>query len=117
MPAVRALAKKLGVDLARVAASGAGGVVTLADVKAAAERGTAKAGAAPAAAARPAAYAAPASPPPPAARAAQALAPRDATVPYDADTPIRGVRRNMLRVMSEAHAQVVPTTLMDDADI
>jgi 2-oxoisovalerate dehydrogenase E2 component (dihydrolipoyl transacylase) len=38
-------------------------------------------------------------------------------VQYDADTPIRGVRRNMLRVMSEAHAQVVPTTLMDDADI
>jgi len=60
MPAVRALAKKLGVDLARVSASGAGGVVTLADVKQAAERGSAKVGApAPRA---PAAYA----PPPPA---------------------------------------------------
>jgi pyruvate dehydrogenase E2 component (dihydrolipoamide acetyltransferase) len=47
MPAVRALAKKLGVDLSRVAASGAGGVVTLADVKRAAEAGTAKVGAAP----------------------------------------------------------------------
>jgi pyruvate dehydrogenase E2 component (dihydrolipoamide acetyltransferase) len=45
------------------------------------------------------------------------MAPRDATVKLDSDEPIRGVRRNMLRVMSEAHAQVVPTTLMDDADI
>ena len=33
MPAVRALAKKLGVDLARVRASGADGTVSLADVK------------------------------------------------------------------------------------
>src|SRR5690606_36842848 len=28
-----------------------------------------------------------------------------------------GVRRNMVRTMSAAHAEVVPTTLMDDADI
>jgi pyruvate dehydrogenase E2 component (dihydrolipoamide acetyltransferase) len=112
MPAVRALAKKLGVDLSRVAATGAGGVVTLADVKQAAERGTAKPGAAPA---RTAAQPAPA--PAPAARATQALAPRDTSVKFDSDEPIRGVRRNMVRVMSEAHAQVVPTTLMDDADI
>ena len=54
MPAVRALAKKLGVDLSRVAASGAGGVVTMNDVKDAASKGTAKAGAAPAAATAPA---------------------------------------------------------------
>jgi pyruvate dehydrogenase E2 component (dihydrolipoamide acetyltransferase) len=45
------------------------------------------------------------------------MAPRDASVKFDSDEPIRGVRRNMVRVMSEAHAQVVPTTLMDDADI
>jgi pyruvate dehydrogenase E2 component (dihydrolipoamide acetyltransferase) len=114
MPAVRALAKKMGVDLSRVAASGAGGVVTLADVKRAAEGGSARVGAAPA---RPAAYATPAPAPAPAARAPQAMAPRDATVKLDSDEPIRGVRRNMLRVMAEAHAQVVPTTLMDDADI
>lgn len=48
VPAVRALAKKLGVDLTRVNPSGAGGVVTLKDVKDAAAAGTAKAGAAPA---------------------------------------------------------------------
>ncbi len=47
VPAVRALAKKLGVDLARVRPSGADGVVTLKDVKDAAAAGTAKLGAPP----------------------------------------------------------------------
>src|SRR5438445_4140710 len=42
VPAVRALAKKLGVDLSRVSPSGADGVVTLKDVKAAAAAGTAR---------------------------------------------------------------------------
>ena len=45
VPAVRALAKKLQVDLSKVVPSGAGGVVTLQDVKKAAEAGTAKLGA------------------------------------------------------------------------
>jgi len=31
--------------------------------------------------------------------------------------PLTGVRRNMARVMADAHAKVVPTTLCDDADI
>src|SRR5690606_33668022 len=30
---------------------------------------------------------------------------------------LKGVRRNMARVMAEAHANVVPTTLVDDADL
>jgi len=30
---------------------------------------------------------------------------------------LKGVRRNMARVMAEAHASVVPTTLCDDADL
>ena len=30
---------------------------------------------------------------------------------------LKGVRRNMARVMADAHAKVVPTTLSDDADI
>jgi len=124
MPAVRALAKKLGVDLSRVVPSGADGVVTMNDVKRAAEAGTAKP--LPASASRPTATAtAPArsyiaSPAPanlperaPAAQAGKG----DMVVKFDSDEPIRGVRRNMVRVMSEAHAQVVPTTLMDDADI
>ena len=45
MPAVRAMARKLGVDLARVRASGADGVVTMDDVKRAAADGSAKPGA------------------------------------------------------------------------
>ena len=120
MPAVRALAKKLGVDLSRVAPSGADGVVTMADVKRAAEAGTAKplpASTTRASAPAPGGYASPApssvalrAPPSPAGKG-------DSVVKLDIDEPIRGVRRNMVRVMSEAHAQVVPTTLMDDADI
>ena len=47
MPAVRALARKLGVDVARVRATGSDGVVTMNDVKQAAADGSAKAGAAP----------------------------------------------------------------------
>ena len=31
--------------------------------------------------------------------------------------PLKGVRRNMARVMADAHSKVVPTTLNDDADI
>src|SRR3546814_13735084 len=43
MPAVRAMARKLRVDLSRVRGTGADGVVTMADVKQAAADGTAKA--------------------------------------------------------------------------
>ena len=118
MPAVRALAKKLGVDLGRVAPTGAEGVVTLADVKRAAEAGSARVGAAPASAA-PMARSAPPMPRPAAPApmpAARSEMPR-ATAAMDTDEPIRGVRRNMVRAMSAAHAEVVPTTLMDDADL
>lgn len=120
VPAVRALAKKLGVDLARVAPSGAEGVVTLADVKRAAERGEARLGESP----TPSALRAPAPSiaapvadvrPPVAAMAPRAERPVDAV--FDTDAPIRGVRRNMVRSMAAAHAEVVPTTLMDDADL
>lgn len=119
VPAVRALAKKLGVDLTRVAATGADSVVTMSDVKNASANGSAK----PQVAARtqPAPMATASlfgndAPPAPAIRAASAPAVK-ADAPLDVDHPIRGVRRNMIRVMTEAHAQVVPTTLMDDADI
>jgi len=108
MPAVRALAKKLKVDLSRVAASGAGGVVTLADVKKAAAVG----GASAPIQARPAAPQMPAP-----SRPRPAPVARDADAKLDLDDPIRGVRRNMIRTMSQAHAEVVPTSLMDDADI
>ncbi|MEO8160885.1 MAG: dihydrolipoamide acetyltransferase family protein [Arenimonas sp.] len=117
MPAVRALAKKLGVDLSRVAPTGTDGVVTQADVKQAAAAGTARAGSAPAAPARAAAYAPPAPRAPMPTAATRSETPVRATAALDADEPIRGVRRNMVRTMSAAHAEVVPTTLMDDADL
>ena len=107
MPAVRALAKKMKVDLARVRATGADGVITLADVKAAAAnpstQSASPAPSAPVVASERPAAATPAFMPPPAGD--------------NKDEPIRGVRRNMLRSMSAAHAEVVPTTLMDDADL
>ncbi|MBH1662894.1 2-oxo acid dehydrogenase subunit E2 [Stenotrophomonas maltophilia] len=127
VPAVRATARKLGVARARVRATGADGAVTMADVKQAAANGTAKLGAAPA----PAAAAASAAPAP-----AQVSAPvqSEARTPLSAagkpmrtqppgvvakgqPEPLKGVRRNMARVMADAHSKVVPTTLNDDADI
>lgn len=126
VPAVRAMARKLGVDLSRVAATGTDGAVTMADVKQAAANGTAKLGAAPAPVA--AAYAAP--------TPAQVSVPvqSEARTPLSAagkpmrtqppgvvakgqPEPLKGVRRNMARVMADAHSKVVPTTLNDDADI
>ncbi|MGB8715622.1 MAG: biotin/lipoyl-containing protein, partial [Rhodanobacteraceae bacterium] len=46
VPAVRAMARKLKVDLSRVRATGEGGVITLKDVKQAAADGSARAGSA-----------------------------------------------------------------------
>ena len=126
VPAVRALAKKLKVDLARVTPTGADGVVTMADVKNAAANGSAQLGAAPARAAVPASagrHLAPQLPEPELARTATSLAGKPVrTAPpsvHASGQPeqLKGVRRNMARVMAEAHANVVPTTLVDDADL
>jgi pyruvate dehydrogenase E2 component (dihydrolipoamide acetyltransferase) len=160
VPAVRALARKLNVDLSRVIPSGAGGVVTPQDVKNAAAAGTATAGTANAAAGhsspRPSLASATggsvaggrASPPsdsptrravsstlPPAgeagARAPEGnqrtalsasgqpmrTAPPGPAPVFGQPDQVRGVRRNMARVMADAHAKVVPTTICDDADI
>jgi len=120
-PAVRALARKMKVDLSRVEPSGADNVVTAADVRRAAEEGpadveteTPQPASAPAettpqpepAAAAPSADAAPAARPAP--------QPEAASGEWE---PLRGTRRTMARVMSESQQRVVPTTLMDDADI
>jgi len=128
VPAVRALAKKLGVDLARVAPSGAGGVVTMQDVKNAAAAGTAKVGAAAPAPSRAGVAAAMPTPaataPVPAAQRTTLSAagkPMRTTPPSVAASgqpeQLKGVRRNMARVMADAHANVVPTTIVDDADL
>lgn len=76
-PAVRALAQRLGVDLALVGGSGPEGAITSADVE----------------------------------RAAATLA---GAGPVE---PLRGVRRAMARNMARAHAEVVPATVTDVADI
>ena len=124
MPAVRAMAKKLGVDLARVHASGADGAVTMQDVKQAAADGSARGATAPAPA--PARNIAPAAAPAPLATP-QRTALSASGKPMRTQPPgvsvsgqpeqLKGVRRNMARVMADAHAKVVPTTLSDDADI
>ncbi|GAA4854421.1 dihydrolipoamide acetyltransferase family protein [Luteimonas vadosa] len=123
MPAVRAMARKLKVDLGRVRATGKDGVVTMADVKQAAADGSAPAGAR----AR-AAHPGPTGAAPVAMRdASQRTALSAAGKPMRTRPPgesasgqpeqLKGVRRNMARVMADAHAKVVPTTLCDDADL
>src|SRR5229473_4534741 len=77
LPAVRALARKLDVDLNLVQASGPGGTITRADVE----------------------------------RAAKSLAEAGPA------EPLRGIRRAMAQRMAAAHAEVVRTTVNDEADI
>src|SRR5467141_3174490 len=77
LPAVRALAHKLDVDLNAVQATGPGGTITRADVE----------------------------------RAAKSLAEAG---PAEA---LRGMRRAMAQRMAAAHAEVVPATVTDEADI
>lgn len=143
MPAVRAQARKLGVDIARVRATGADGVVTLEDVKRAAAdpaqllpapagRGAGGEGAG----ARAASYSEPSSAPRSYERGAPSPGGRreeqrstlsqtgkpmrtqpPGVVAHGQPEQLKGVRRNMARVMADAHAKVVPTTLVDDADL
>ncbi|MDQ3288238.1 MAG: 2-oxo acid dehydrogenase subunit E2 [Pseudomonadota bacterium] len=132
MPAVRALARKLGVDLGRVRASGADGVVTMGDVKQAAADGSAKASAVGARSSGNQSQARHATPPAePSTSQGQKEQQRSALSqsgkPMRTQPPgvvasgqpeqLKGVRRNMARVMADAHSKVVPTTLSDDADI
>src|SRR5690606_20769664 len=109
MPAVRALARKLGVDLGRVEATGAEGVVTMADVKRAAADGSAKAGDAPRAAPR---GEAPRQGQAPSARSTVSQSGRPMrTQPPSVQASgqpeqLKGVRRNTARVMADAHSKV-----------
>jgi 2-oxoisovalerate dehydrogenase E2 component (dihydrolipoyl transacylase) len=124
VPAVRALAKKLGIDLATIAPTGADGVVTMGDVKQAAATTPARARArAPAVApATAGAQSVPARASPAAAASRPILRTNpDSTVQtdlrYGEPVQLKGVRRNMARVMADALSKVVPTTISDDADI
>ncbi|PNS09171.1 dihydrolipoamide acetyltransferase family protein [Solilutibacter silvestris] len=120
VPAVRAMARKLGVDIARVRASGPDGVVGMDDVKRAAADGSAKPGAAAAQRAVDAPMAA-STPVQQRSTLSQSGKPMRTQPPGVVVTgqpeQLKGVRRNMARVMADAHAQVVPTTLVDDADL
>lgn len=113
-PAVRALAKKLKVDLSTVEATGAGGVIRPSDVKAAAANPTqpTQATTAEKTAVTPK-VSEPVSKP-----ATQKTAPA-ASKPVVDDNwqQVKGSRRTMARVMQNSHANIVPTTIMDDADI
>ena len=121
VPAVAATARKLGVDIARVRASGPDGTVTMDDVKRAAADGSAKPGAAPAARAAAPAPAAPAAAPAQRSTLSQTGKPMRTQPPGAAASgqpeQIKGVRRNMARVMADARDRVVQTTLVDDADL
>ena len=102
VPAVRAMAKKLGVDLTQVTATGELGTITMADLKRAADTTTALS----VADELPTVRASPAG--------------RDQAAPAlqsGSAEPLRGLRRTMARTMAQAHAQVVPTTLMEDANL
>ncbi|MHB8475398.1 MAG: dihydrolipoamide acetyltransferase family protein [Steroidobacteraceae bacterium] len=102
VPAARALARSLGLDLGTVQGGGRGGLITLADVLQHANlRPPANGGAA--------ANGASASP---AARAIAAAAPADGAV-----EPLRGVRRAMAQSMSQSRDHVAGSTVCDDADI
>jgi 2-oxoisovalerate dehydrogenase E2 component (dihydrolipoyl transacylase) len=77
MPAVRALARKLGVDLVGVDATGPGGSVTADDVK----------------------------------RYASAMSKAGPA------KPLHGVRRAMAQKMEQSHAEIVPASVYDQADV
>ncbi|PKM15935.1 MAG: branched-chain alpha-keto acid dehydrogenase subunit E2 [Gammaproteobacteria bacterium HGW-Gammaproteobacteria-2] len=157
MPAVRALAKKLHVDLALVSASGAGGVITLKDVKDAATAGTApllpsptgrgvggegavgahdRNGPEPSSALRAASDEATSQSTRrqsrqvagcPGGRREERTVFSASGKPMRTSPPgtsasgqpeqLKGVRRNMARVMADAHAKVALTTICDDADL
>ncbi|AUH73135.1 dihydrolipoamide acetyltransferase family protein [Legionella sainthelensi] len=77
-PAVKMLAKKLGVDLSTIKGTGEFGIITRDDV--------------------------------------QAQADKNSQVPVGFE-PLRGVRRAMLNSMAQSHAEVVPVSIFDEADI
>jgi pyruvate dehydrogenase E2 component (dihydrolipoamide acetyltransferase) len=121
VPAVRAMAKKLKVDLARVRPTGAGGVVTMQDVKNAAAAGTAALGGAPAPVRAAATAAAPVAATAQRSTLSHSGKPMRTTPPTvkasGQPEQLKGVRRNMARVMAQANVEVAQTTIVDDADL
>lgn len=120
VPAVRRLARDLGVDIEQVRGTGIGGRVTMRDVEQAAQHGQ---GGSRAQAATQARRQAPAMPPQPQQQQSAGRAePRRATftVPAGQDqvrTPFKGVRRVIAERLSQSVHTAVHFTVMDEADI
>lgn len=126
-PAVRRLARDVGVDIDSVAGSGIGGRVLEKDVRAASGAAPAGKGAScdmgqPSIAPLPAGKPPAAAPRSPAPASAPASAPRDpARAAPSADEitriPFRGVRRTIANRLRESMNQAVHFTVMDEADV
>lgn len=91
LPAVRMLAKQLNVELSTVTPTGKNGEIIADDIKRAAMVGQVISSS-----------------------QGSQLSPQGLS---DSIEPLRGVRRAMANAMSQSHAEVVPVTIVDDADI
>jgi 2-oxoisovalerate dehydrogenase E2 component (dihydrolipoyl transacylase) len=88
-PAIRALAKKMHVELSHCIGTGSAGQITVSDIENASKIKT---------------------------KMTKIAAP-SILLPTKGYEPLRGVRRAMAIAMSKSHQTVVPVTLVDDADI
>jgi pyruvate dehydrogenase E2 component (dihydrolipoamide acetyltransferase) len=93
LPAIRLLAKRLGISLDQIRGSGPQGHITLDDFATAIE----------------AAW-------PNKAGAAASARPIHTKVAGDVE-PLKGVRKAMAQAMAQSHAEVVPVTILDEADL
>lgn len=113
IPAVRALAKKLNIDLAQVKGTGPGGQITLQDVENAPFSGTTLVGRAD----REGDFEGSRE----SGRSTTSLGTEGGRKPAEGTPagfePLKGVRRAMANVMTQSHREVVPITLVDDADL
>lgn len=90
MPAVRALAKQLGVDLSAVKATGPGGQVTVQDVQLMAQKGQEQ---------------------------GSQVSASSSVAAFTGGERLSALRRAMAQAMIKSHQEVVAVTLVDDADI
>ncbi len=114
-PAVKALAKKLKVDLKDVVATGPGGVIRPSDIRLVHEISTSiiEKTITPSQVQK-------VIPQPTVTQPPKVIATPETHNTSNVDDQwqqVKGTRRAMARIMADAHAKIVPTTLMDDADI
>ncbi|NUQ67844.1 MAG: 2-oxo acid dehydrogenase subunit E2 [Phycisphaerales bacterium] len=117
-PAVRRLARELGVDIDSVNGTGIGGRVLEKDIRAASSGASPRS--TPAHAPAPAHRPAPAPSPSPSPRPAPRSEPARISIPEGEDTlrvPFRGVRRTIANRLRESVDRAVHFTVMDEADV